>query len=317
MSQQTPKVLAAGPQFTIFRWILGITVLLGAIFVLASIIYSIWTWLPDLFRTGRYHLRRGWERASGKILGTMGIAAIGGTIPLVYQTVQSYIESLSITTIGIGILSGIWGFMKSGKQGSKGIPIGLIAVVGSTIFLYGILVGAFGIAVWIDTIVISTEPIGATDTRLVAAGVILSIAVVVGFFVDVNYISVHRFYRDRLMETFLPDLAQALTIRSGAANASNTFPMSEAWNTSGDQPFHIINTNLILVDSTKRVFRARGGDNFIFSPAFAGSRATGWRPMSEYMDGQMRRRWRFQALRQTRTPGLAASGRHAMLRFRC
>ena len=41
-------------------------------------------------------------------------------------------------------------------------------------------------------------------------------------------------------------------------------------------PYHIINTCLVTTDSDDRRFRGRGGDNFVISPLYCGSDATGW-----------------------------------------
>ena len=43
------------------------------------------------------------------------------------------------------------------------------------------------------------------------------------------------------------------------------------------KPYHIVNTNVILANSPKVDFSGRGGDNFIISPLYCGSDATGWK----------------------------------------
>ena len=42
------------------------------------------------------------------------------------------------------------------------------------------------------------------------------------------------------------------------------------------RPYHIINSNIILINSPKEMFRGRGGDSFILAPQFCGSDATGY-----------------------------------------
>jgi hypothetical protein len=52
-------------------------------------------------------------------------------------------------------------------------------------------------------------------------------------------------------------------------------------------PYHIVNTNVVLVNSLVNKYADRGGDNFILSPMFCGSSATGWCPTEKFMDGKM------------------------------
>jgi hypothetical protein len=44
---------------------------------------------------------------------------------------------------------------------------------------------------------------------------------------------------------------------------------------------------VVLVDSKNRRYRLRGGDNFILSPHYCGSTATGWLPTREFIGGRM------------------------------
>jgi hypothetical protein len=52
-------------------------------------------------------------------------------------------------------------------------------------------------------------------------------------------------------------------------------------------PYHIINTNLVLTKSNERTYRIRGGDNFMLSPLYCGSNATGWQPTEDYMGDEL------------------------------
>ena len=47
------------------------------------------------------------------------------------------------------------------------------------------------------------------------------LAIVTGFAVDLNLITIHRFYRDRLMEAFLPDVDEALRNRTAPARQAD------------------------------------------------------------------------------------------------
>ena len=117
-------------------------------------------------------------------------------------------------------------------------------------------------------------------------GLVIGIAVLLIVFLflpNLNYLSIHRYYRDRLMETFTPDLPDALDpngqVPGGpkSANRAPLFKMLDENSASADTgPYPIINSNIVLVSSQIPKFRGRGGDNFILTPKFCGSNATGW-----------------------------------------
>jgi hypothetical protein len=90
------------------------------------------------------------------------------------------------------------------------------------------------------------------------------------------------------MESFLPDIRRALKNLTGAANGADSTYLHELFDRDQPRsPFHIINTNLILVNSDDPVYHHRGGDNFILTPCYCGSNATGWQRTGKYMDGKM------------------------------
>jgi len=132
---------------------------------------------------------------------------------------------------------------------------------------------------------------GFVRTWEVMAGLAL-FSVVTGSIVNLNYVSLHRMYRDRLMETFMPNLD---VVRGGGRKGAKWDLATEAdraqletlcgGNVEGrfPGPYHLINANVILVNSEHSSFRGRGGDNFILSPLWCGSDATGWRRTRAYM----------------------------------
>src|SRR5262249_57710171 len=81
-----------------------------------------------------------------------------------------------------------------------------VAPLGAVLLLYGFLIVGH---VWADAayrhaLAFSHGQL-ASRSLLLASVVLLAIAVLTGYFVNVNLVSVHRYYRDRLMEAFLPD----------------------------------------------------------------------------------------------------------------
>lgn len=92
--------------------------------------------------------------------------------------------------------------------------------------------------------------------------------------VNLNYVSLHRMYRDRLMETFLPDYLEVKLNKWGPAREANRTLLSAMCKPATGGPYHLVNTNVILVDSKDSKYRGRGGDNFILSPLYCGSDST-------------------------------------------
>lgn len=116
--------------------------------------------------------------------------------------------------------------------------------------------------------------------------VIVSVyCLVVGFFVSVNYAGIHRIYRDRLMELFLPNRKAVQDQRWYPATEADSVLIEQVCKQPNVRPYHLLNANVVLVDSSNEKYRERGGANFIMSPLFCGSDATGWRRSFDYMRG--------------------------------
>jgi len=97
--------------------------------------------------------------------------------------------------LGIGVA--IKSFMDSGSS-AKGVPIGIVVPLASALFLYGVFLVSYQIAFH-----------GYMEIPFTYLKWIIGFAAALGFFVNLNYIAIHRYYRDRLMETFMPDLDSA------------------------------------------------------------------------------------------------------------
>ena len=100
-----------------------------------------------------------------------------------------------------------------------------------------------------------------------------------GWFVNLNYVSIHSYYRDRLMEAFLPRPDTDGT--TGPAVDADRATLSAMC--VPHAPYHLVNTNVVLVDSDTQRWRKRGGDAFVLSPRYCGGSATGWVPTADYM----------------------------------
>jgi Patatin-like phospholipase len=225
----------------------------------------------------------------------------------------------------IGIAGNVWGFMQA-RSGKKSlIPTSVLLAVASFVLLIGVLLLVYLLTGWLYF----SSP--WKDHGGWILGACAAVLLVLGWIPHVNYVSLHRFYRDRLLELFMPDvkamhedivhdkeylplhryLLNRLTARQAAGDGPGLSSFKDRIKTAyarvgrsnpGDTtmlgdicgaaslrkqpslaqsrengPYHLINAHVVLTASQHPRYRPRGGDNFIFSPLYYGSRATGWR----------------------------------------
>lgn len=199
------------------------------------------------------------------------------------ENISNEFEALSagLGILLVGLVSGIMAFLKTKSIKPGKIPLGLIVSLGVGTLLFGIMLFAYTLAY---AVVQTTGCSTVATWKFIGAfaGVTIFFAMVT----NINHISIHRYYRDRLMETFMPNVDHVLKgdySRAAKSGQANTEPLHAM--THG--PYHIVNTNVVLVSSDKPKFRIRGGDNFILTPQYCGSYATGWQWTRGYMNGGM------------------------------
>ena len=264
-------------------WVAGsiqLVAIVGA-FVLANfwIAYIIRWFLRVEGLTVRYGGRRVFEQffgfATPIAIGLLVLTAV----PLAVAWIDIRLGGFEgLLSVAAGAASGFWGHLQSQKKSGNSRTTKLILIVGSMLFLFGIVLLGYRLAVAFDQAV----PLA----RGLLASLVL-LAFLTGWLANINYISLHRFYRDRLMEAFMPDFKTVAENVTAPARLADDFRVSDLWANSAAGPFHIINTNLVLANSRVRKYRLRGGDNFIFTPLYAGSAATGWELSESLMNGEI------------------------------
>ncbi len=273
------------------------------------------------FRSGSYKLRRWFEQGAGLILAVVAVLVVLGSLPIAVGELKGNEAAVAPGAVLVGLASAIWSFFKAGQKYAGRIPLAVQASIGGAVLIYGLLLTAYIVGDWFyveyvnDTLsqgVFATpyDRISSLASYIASWPVVdvvvewvnstldpflwwpasLALSVLLfGRFANINHVSMHRFYRDRLMETFLPNEENARDNVTGPARDADSVRLSEVDNAggSGRGPYHIINTNVLLVDSKRRRWRIRGGDNFILSPLYCGSNATGWRRTESYMLNNM------------------------------
>lgn len=212
----------------------------------------------------QYRARRVFEWFYGKALFAVIVLILVGSLPLVSHYIDYGLGGVW-TALGLAVTLGgqFWSRIRGNSRLTE-----LTIIIGSALFAYGILLVGHRLAVtFMDA--------DATLRALIAAAIIA--ALIAGWFVNTNQIGLHRFYRDRLMEAFLPDDAALSRDTNAAATGANERRLADCWSSVWSKgPYQIINTNMVLTNSSERKYRLRGGDNFMLTPHFVGSSATRW-----------------------------------------
>lgn len=297
---------------------IGMALIAALLILTSNVVYAVATWWGAIFRARTYGLRLETERFVGRLWVVMLVLVLCGSLPFASQAINwiwlalepgaipegvdvdaSISPARHFVVAGASILfSFIGAYLKKradvGKEDSgTGILNTLLVWVILLLLIYGIFLLAHSVSYYAfcsqvaDSCGFNTGD-AATWERLWVIGLYFLIpGVLFGFFVDLNHLSLHRMYRDRLMEEFMPGAGAIQNNRWEAAKEANRAALSTF---SGDDvagPYHILNTNLILTASPQAKFRGRGGDSFILSPLYSGSDATGWQSTSNYMGDRM------------------------------
>ena len=270
------------PELLGFEWLLWAGAGTLGLLLVIMVLSSLFTW----FRRGSskskrhkwYRLRRFTEKVVAVLLPLVVLTLIIGTLPVVAAYLHSWLAAAGPVAMVSGAAVLLRGFLRSCTHG-EGAPAGVIVSLAAALFLYGVFLVSYQIAFLVF-------PFGLAPAA--ALSILILVPLVTGWLVNLNYISIHRFYRDRLMETFMPDIRDALKNKTGAAFGADGATLHELSKEDDPRgPYHIVNTNLVLVNSDVDLYQDRGGDNFILSPLYCGSNATGWCSTSDFMGGKM------------------------------
>lgn len=236
----------------------------GVLFGVSSLLYSLVTYFRGAKNLNAdYRLRTTFLHFQGWLfIAALVLFALWSIHPL-----AQYLESLHIAAITASFTTVI------GYAGLifRSIQKSLLIAIGSTLAIYGILLFAYMTA--------SLEPNILYGLALFSC--------LLGYFANINLTGLHRDYRDALMEVYLPNPASVEKDRTLLATMADSTPLSTMCNAKTPGPYQIYNCTVGLFNSKNPQYGGRGGDNFIFSPLYCGSTATGWQSTSTYMNDTM------------------------------
>jgi len=254
---ESPLEILNADKFVAFKLILQIGLVIVAVLFLILLVYSAVTWLSKVVKliknyrgfwlskvfkpTATYKARLNVEKTATTLVLMALLLLLIGSLPIVEHYLKDEYASLGPIAVlgGAAILyKHFMALMLNAK-----VPTGILVNVGALLFLYGVLLLALQLALFV----------GQSDYGVL----LLVIAITVGYFVNLNYIAIHRFYRDRLMETFMPD-PESIDVNNENLNkrhypamkANKAYLKDFADLNNTNQiigPYPIINTNAVFI----------------------------------------------------------------------
>ncbi len=246
----------------------GLILLVGKWMLLAFCIlvflYSISTAISSM---RRFTMQRRFRERMGRLLVYGIVLLLIGTLPLVHEYIndhwKSWVSAISFSGIAAMAIS-----LVGSKKGSevKGLRSALLSV-GLIALAYGVFLALYHLAVHLEQIPV---------WLYIAAG----LSVLLALLANINHVSMHRYYRNRLMEAFM-----GISHNSGHNDDPDCCRLADIPQT--EYPYHIINTNLQTVGSDLPRLQQRGAESFILTPEYCGSKSTGYLATREYVGNSL------------------------------
>ena len=278
----------------------------GALILVTTILYGPATWFASSVAVSSsrwlYRLRTSFRQWSGMLVGGALAGLTLWSVAALYdlpRADETRLLSLALSSTGLGAVGAIYQFwIGRAKTPNSSALTPLRIIITAVLVLYGLLLVAYVIAAQ------GTRTPGAPLHQGLTGVVAMAFAIIVGFWVNTNYSGLARLYRDRLMEAFLPNPISAANNTWTCATRADQQSVGELTGRLGpdgglsevhevqgqpscQRPLHILNCNVVLLDSERDIYRTRGGDSFMISSLWSGGNATGWIATPELGDGDV------------------------------
>lgn len=229
--------------------------------------------------TTAVHQRLHWQ-SMGRLLGLTVFLFITALIPLFHGIMDNCVHLIMSGISLSGVLSVLAGFKDlKGRKATSGFRKGLLPL-GLTLVVYGLFLWIFHL----------TQSMKLEDYPLILS--LLAVSLVLATFANINVVSIHRFYRNRLMEAYMP-----FDVSRGNEREDNDYPGAKPEDADrcylsklqspSRAPYHLINATIQTMGSDNPKLKRRYGDSFVFSPLYCGSKSTDYVKTESYMGGEM------------------------------
>lgn len=272
---------------TFSYFFIAFSVLLATTFLVVTFFYGFSSFTKHWFSKA-YCYRIKVQSLLGKLLVGIIAALFFAILPLALTlavgvkpdvATDTGVMATSITSGLIGGVLVIFNFYKSVGKSVLGEQLAtkLITGVAVVLVVFSVFLLAYGLAEYLH----EARGGGWPTLLLVAAFLVL-------VFVNINQVSPHKMYRDRLMETFMetPELP-ANTPFCQHSQEANAATLASLAKTNYWSPYHLINCNVILNNAVNPRFRGRAGDSFLLSVLYCGSDATDYVAAKDFSGGDL------------------------------
>lgn len=286
---------------------LGAAGLLIFLLVLISIAYSFFSPMPLIPSRQNYSWRHSWQIWAGDFLRwavilvlvttwlVLVMPAPDGRFAYLTAGVSDLVQSFSMTGAapsaastaaaagGLGVLGGL--LTRLMAQAPQKLWVRLLVPLIPPVSLFLLLVGLGMGGVWLAQ---EIEGLGrgpgttwlAQQFEWLSLGVgpvlLLAVFLVYALYANINHSGLHRFYRDRLMETFMPELGNIRVDKANARTRADYAALADMFPEGHQGPYHLINTNVVLLGGKTGRLRSRESEPFVLAPLYCGSDATGF-----------------------------------------
>lgn len=270
-------------RFAFAFFFLCLTVIALLCFLITSFSYGIFSYLTGIF-SDNYRFRVRVQKILGFLVKCIFLSILLMAIPLQIELFKPFVSRVLVGPGGVGaglvaLLMSINEFRKQLQSSTTNSRYGNIARDAIVVlFIYVLLT--------ISYLVGEAGYLQAQKNWFIVFYLIPVLALC--FVVNINNISPHRMYRDRLMDTFLADPNKdTYSSLAEKGNIANKYRLAELEESNYWAPYHLINTNIILNNSRNSQHNSRLGDSFVLSPKYCGSDATGYVPTQDFAFGTM------------------------------
>jgi len=210
------------------------------------------------------------------------------------QGLSRFLLSAGVALVLFGAVVWIYHLFAAGETGSGALPLlGAALLASAMIFATSLGLKKFpkaafllSFALLIGWYLLLFGPLRGSEAPAPVLFLLatLPLSALFAAYTKINYVSMHRYYRNRLMEAYFP-----WRVIHAEAKDADRFYLTRMDDPDYKKvtPYPIINTNVNMVGSARTRQRERGGDNFILTPLFCGSDITGYRQTKRYADGKM------------------------------
>jgi len=228
-----------------------------------------------------YRLRLWLHRMTGTLTGLALVFAALVALPFAHRWLGS------TGTVSLTALASIGALYQAFWSRTRYLPRSLTTRV-RLLVTAGLVLGAATLVAYVLAVRMQSLPVWQL-------GAIAAMLLIVAFCTNLNQFGLNRMYRDRLMETFMPNLSGIDSTQwelATDADGREFGRLQTLWPPPSDCPerlslYPLVNTNLVLVDSEVDTYRGRAGDSFVLAPGACGSDATHWTATRNFADREL------------------------------